>query len=173
MNSFSKGGVYGTRKTGLYGADADALLARGRGMMLLFTLGLALAVFATGREMFGPGAGLLALALFAFEPMVLANGGLITTDMALSCMMFASVYAFYRYVKRPTPLRLALMSVAVGLSLVAKQSGVFLYLVLGILAIAELLLRSARTDAHVPRWRAFGRAPSCCASCRHLCPEHR
>ena len=110
-------------------------------MMLLFTIGLGLAIFAAGREMFGPEAGLLALALFAFEPMVLANGGLITTDMALSCMMFVSVYAFYRYVRRPTPLRFAILSVAIGLALVAKQSGVFLYLVLGMLAIAELLLR--------------------------------
>jgi len=134
----------------LYGADADSLLARGRGMMLLFTLGLALAVFAAGREMFGPEAGLLGLALFAFEPMLLGNGGLITTDMALSCMMFVSVYAFYRYIKRPTPLRLALMSVAVGLALVAKQSGVFVYLVLGALALAEVLLRAGRTDADGP-----------------------
>jgi 4-amino-4-deoxy-L-arabinose transferase-like glycosyltransferase len=142
----------------LYGADADRLLARGRGMMLLFTLGLALAVFAAGREMFSPEAGLLALSLFAFEPMLLANGGLVTTDMALSCMLFVSVYAFYRYVKRPAPLRLALMSVAVGLALVAKQSGVFLYLVLGMLAVAELFLRSARTEAEPSRARSFADA---------------
>jgi 4-amino-4-deoxy-L-arabinose transferase-like glycosyltransferase len=142
----------------LYGADADQLLRRGRGMMLLFTLGLALAVFAAGREMFSPEAGLLALALFAFEPMLLANGGLVTTDMALSCMLFVSVYEFYRYIRRPTPLRLALLAVAVGLALVAKQSGVFLYLVLGMLAIAELLFRSARTDADTPPLRSFTRA---------------
>jgi Dolichyl-phosphate-mannose-protein mannosyltransferase/Tetratricopeptide repeat len=138
--------------------SADALLARGRAMMLLFVLGLALVVFFAGREMFSPEAGLLALALFTFEPMVLANGGLITTDMALSCMMFVSVYAFYRYVKRPTPLRLALMSVAVALALVAKQSGVFLYLALGALAIAELLLRITRSDADAPRARSFASA---------------
>lgn len=142
----------------LYDADADSLLARGRGMMLLFTLALALAVFAAAREMFSPEAGLVALALFAFEPMLLANGGLITTDMALSCMLFVSVYAFYRYIRQPTTLRLALLAVAVGLALVAKQSGVFLYLVLGMLAIAELLLRSARTDAEPSRARQFASA---------------
>jgi hypothetical protein len=78
--------------------------------------------------------------------------------MALSCMLFVSVYAFYRYIRRPTPLRLALLAVAVGLALVAKQSGVFQYLVLGMLAIAELLLRSARTDADTSRARSFARA---------------
>ena len=46
----------------IYSADADSLLARGRGMLLIFSLGLALAVFAAGREMFGPEAGLLAMA---------------------------------------------------------------------------------------------------------------
>lgn len=131
----------------LYGGDADSLLAHGRAMMLLFLLGLALAVFAAGREMFSPEAGLLALALFTFEPMLLGNGGLITTDVALSCMMFVSVYAFYRYIKRPTLMRLALCSVAVGLALAAKQSGVFLYLILGVLAVAEVLLRPGGTDA--------------------------
>jgi len=130
----------------LYDGNADLLLARGRAMMLLFVLGLALAVFAAAREMFSPEAGLLALALFAFEPLLLANGGLITTDMALSCTMFVSVYAFYRYVKRPTPLRLALLGIAVGLTLVAKQSGVFIYLILGALALAELLLSPTRAS---------------------------
>ena len=33
----------------LYGADADLLLARGRGMLLIFSLGLALALFAAGQ----------------------------------------------------------------------------------------------------------------------------
>jgi tetratricopeptide (TPR) repeat protein len=122
----------------LYGPDADSLLARGRGTLIVFSLGLALAIFAAGREMFGPGAGLLAMALFAFEPLLLANGGLITTDMALSCTMFCSVYAFYRYVQRPTVARLAVCAIAVGLTLVAKQSGVFVFPILGLIAVAEL-----------------------------------
>jgi 4-amino-4-deoxy-L-arabinose transferase-like glycosyltransferase len=137
-----------TGSTFLYGqGEADSLLARARGMMLLFPLGLALAVFAAGREMFGPQTGiqtaLLALTLFAFEPMLLANGGLITTDMALSCTLFCSVYAFYRYVKRPSALRLALCALATGLTLAAKQSGVFLFPILAALAIGEVLLNRA------------------------------
>jgi hypothetical protein len=121
----------------LYGADADKLLARGRGMLLLFSLGLALAVFAAGREMFGLGAGLIAMALFCVEPILLANGGLILTDMTLTCLLFVSVVAFYRYVKRPTVARLALCSLAVGLTLAAKQSGVFVLPILAAIAIVD------------------------------------
>jgi Dolichyl-phosphate-mannose-protein mannosyltransferase len=130
----------------LYSADADALLARARGMMLIFSLALALAVFAAGREMFSPEAGLLAMALFCLEPMLLANGGLITTDMTLSCLLFASVYAFYRFVKRPTAVRLLVCSIAVGLTLVAKHSGVFVYPILIAIAVADMF-RTRRGDA--------------------------
>src|ERR1700733_6870613 len=42
----------------LYSADADSLLARGRAILLIFSLALALAVFAAGRDMFGQEAGL-------------------------------------------------------------------------------------------------------------------
>jgi 4-amino-4-deoxy-L-arabinose transferase-like glycosyltransferase len=45
---------------------------------------LALTVFAAAREMFGRSVTLIALALFAVEPVILANDALITTDMPLS-----------------------------------------------------------------------------------------
>jgi hypothetical protein len=137
----------------LYAANADQLLVRARTMMLLFTLGLGLMVFCAGREMFGPQngvqTGLLALALFAFEPMLLAHCGLVTTDMALSCLLFASVYAFYRYAARPSAARLAICAIAVGLTLAAKQSGVFVFPILAILAVGDLLLkpRPARRES--------------------------
>jgi hypothetical protein len=128
----------------LYGADADLLLARGRGMLLIFSLGLALAVFAAGREMFGPEAGLVAMGLFCVEPVILANGGLILTDMTLSCTLFVSVYAFYRYVKRPAIGLLLLCSAAVGLTLAAKQSGVFVFPILGAVAVVDAVLEARK-----------------------------
>jgi 4-amino-4-deoxy-L-arabinose transferase-like glycosyltransferase len=131
----------------LYNADADSLLARGRAMLIVFSLGLALAIFAAGWEMFGVEAGLLAMVLFTFEPILLANGGLITTDMTVSCMFFCSVYAFYRYVKRPTGARLTVCAIAVGLTIAAKHSGVFVFPILGAIAVAELLLRWRKTAA--------------------------
>ncbi len=151
-SSFKSGDFYNGEKF-LYGADADELLARGRGMLLIFTLGLALAVFAAGREMFGPEAGLLAMGLFCVEPVVLANGGLILTDMTLTCLLFVSVYAFYRYVKRPGIGRLMVCAAAVGLTLVAKQSGVFVLPILGAVALADVLEeRRGRGDKGTSGW---------------------
>jgi dolichyl-phosphate-mannose--protein O-mannosyl transferase len=77
-----------------YTADADAILARGRMVVALFTLALAVQVFLATREMFNELAALIALSIFAFEPALLANGALVTTDMPLTCLFFASVYSF-------------------------------------------------------------------------------
>jgi 4-amino-4-deoxy-L-arabinose transferase-like glycosyltransferase len=128
------------------GATTDWLLTRGRIMIGLFSVALAIVVLAAAREMFGREAALLALVLLAFEPVLLANGAIITTDVPLACLFFLSVYTFYRYVKRPSLTRLALCSVATGLTLVAKHSGIVILPTLLVLAIAEVVSRPRTPD---------------------------
>jgi hypothetical protein len=123
----------------LYENDPDVLLRRSRTAVSAFTLLLALLVFFAGYEMFGPSAGLLGLALFTFEPTLLAHGALVTTDMGVTAFIFASVYAFYRYVKQPGPGRLLVFSVAVGLAAVSKLSGVIVLPMLVVCAVGDLL----------------------------------
>lgn len=74
--------------------SADTLLFRARMAISIFILLLALLVFLAGREMFGVGAGFVAMALFVFDPSILTNGAYITTDATVSCFFFATVYAF-------------------------------------------------------------------------------
>lgn len=136
----------------LYKSDAGAetLLHRGRDMLLFFALALALAVFAAASEMFSPAAGLIALALFCFEPVIIANAGLILTDTTVSCTMFLAVYTFYRYRKQPTIPRLLLCAVAVGLSLAAKHSGVFIFPILAVIAAADIFFAQSAAPAPAP-----------------------
>jgi Dolichyl-phosphate-mannose-protein mannosyltransferase len=122
----------------LYRNDADAILFRTRVAAAVLTLLTALLVFAATREMFGAGAGLVALALLAFEPNLLAHGALVTTDAGISCFMFATVYAFYRYVKAPSWRRLSLVGLSAGLALATKHSGIFLFPILFLLAACEV-----------------------------------
>ncbi len=122
----------------LYAADADAILLRARLMIGLFSIGLGLLVFFAAREMFGDLASLIALFLFVFEPNLLANGALVTTDMRWRCLFFASVYGFYRYVKEPSVSRLALCALAVAFAIVTKQSGALIFPVLVLLAVVAL-----------------------------------
>ena len=115
------------------------LLTRARVACTLFTFALALFLFAAGWEMFGPQVGLLALALFTFEPTILAHGALVTTDMGVACFSFAAVYAFYRYLKHPGWLRLAVCGLAVGLALSAKVNGVLVFPILGLIVLWEIV----------------------------------
>jgi 4-amino-4-deoxy-L-arabinose transferase-like glycosyltransferase len=124
----------------LYGANADAILLRGRMVIALFSLGLGLLVFLAAREMFGDVAAIVALSLFVFEPVVLANGALVTTDMPLACLFFASVYAFYRYVKMPSLGRFAVCAVATALAVATKHSGFLVLPTLVMLAVVDLFL---------------------------------
>ena len=127
--------------------DAEQLLRRARTAVAVFTLVLALLVWAAGYEMFGPAAGLLGLLLFVLEPTVLAHGALVTTDMGVSACLFAAVYAFFRYVRRPGWGRLVVLGVAVGLSLAAKLSGVIVLPILVVCALVELVRRWDRRRA--------------------------
>lgn len=123
----------------LYQNDAESMLFRTRVAAAIFTLLLAVVVFLGAKELFGTAAAFIALALLAFEPNLLAHGARVTTDAALSCFMFASVYAFYRYVKSPSASRLILVGVATGLALAAKRTGMLVLPMLVLLAIYELV----------------------------------
>src|SRR5277367_6119744 len=61
------------------------LLFRMRLAAGVFAVGLSVTVFLMGSELFGESAGLLALLLVVFEPNVLANSDLVTTDMGVAC----------------------------------------------------------------------------------------
>ena len=136
----------------LYTADADAILFRGRLMIALFSLALGLLVFLATKEIFGPLAALIAILLFAFEPNLLANGALVTTDMALALFLFASVYTFYRFCNKPSAARLTLCAVATSLGIVAKHSGVLIFPTLVLLALADLLLPASASHFSGPHF---------------------
>jgi dolichyl-phosphate-mannose-protein mannosyltransferase/tetratricopeptide repeat protein len=123
----------------LYQNDADRILLRTRLAAATLTLLLALLVFLATKEMFGTGAAFIALALLAFEPNLLAHGALVTTDAGFSCFMFATVYAFYRYVKDPSVWRVVIVGVLAGLAIAVKHTGFLVLLILLLLAICELV----------------------------------
>src|SRR5258707_6108781 len=123
----------------LFGNDADAMMFRARMTASILTILLALLVFVATREFFGTGAAFIALTLIAFEPNLLAHGARVTTDAGLSCFMFATIYAFYRYVKAPSAWRLAVVGLAMGLALAAKHTGTLIIPMLAMLAICEVM----------------------------------
>jgi hypothetical protein len=107
----------------------------------ILSIVLGLLVFLAAYEMFGVGAGFVALILLVFEPNVLAHGAFVTTDIGVSCFFFASIYAFYRYCKAPSIGRLLVAGLATGLALATKHSAVLLLPMLVSLVACEVIFR--------------------------------
>jgi 4-amino-4-deoxy-L-arabinose transferase-like glycosyltransferase len=118
--------------------DTDAVLLRARLAASLFSIALALLIFAAARRMFSTEAAFIALALFIFDPNFLAHGALVTTDVPSACAFFATIYAFFRWRMAPTRKRLVLVGLCAGLALVTKFTGILVALILILLAAFEL-----------------------------------
>ncbi|MGB8007457.1 MAG: phospholipid carrier-dependent glycosyltransferase [Terriglobales bacterium] len=106
----------------------------------VFAVGLCLLVWIAARRMFGFSAAVLATLIVAFEPNVLASGALVMTDMAVTTTMFCAVFAYYLYARKPCTPLLLLASLAVGLTLLSKSSGVVLIPILVVLAAVNVLI---------------------------------
>src|SRR5215213_5041543 len=79
----------------------DAVVIPARLASAVFALALMVLVFAATRRMFGRWEAVTALAILAFEPNLLANGALVTTDMTLTATAFAAVIALYAFCRKP------------------------------------------------------------------------
>ncbi|HVN93476.1 MAG TPA: glycosyltransferase family 39 protein [Terracidiphilus sp.] len=125
---------------------ADGMLSEVRVAVSIFVFALALLVFLAAREMFGDVAALLALLLFVFDPLILAHGPLLGTDMGATCCIFAAIYTFYRYVKRPTLAHLGLCCLATGLAFAAKHSAILVFPMIFLLAAIDLFMTPMDAD---------------------------
>lgn len=141
VDSSDKSGNFAMGRQFLYSNDAFKILTETRSFIGLFPTLLAVFVFMAGRRMFGGWAGLLAMVFVVFEPTIIGDGTLVTTDLAETCCYFAAVYAFYRYTQQRTNLHLIVAGVAAGFALASKHSGILLLPALVLLAAADIWLR--------------------------------
>jgi 4-amino-4-deoxy-L-arabinose transferase-like glycosyltransferase len=108
------------------GHDHWPMLMAGRCVMMVFSLGTGLLVFGWARRLFGDAAGMFALTLYVFDPNVLANAPLATSDSAAVFFLLASCTAFWAHLHKPKAGNAALSAVTFGLACVAKYSAAFL-----------------------------------------------
>jgi 4-amino-4-deoxy-L-arabinose transferase-like glycosyltransferase len=78
------------------GNDADSMLARGRAMIALLGVALGAVIFYWSRSLLSVGPALMSVGLFAFCPTMLANGALVTSDMAVALFFTASMLCIWR-----------------------------------------------------------------------------
>jgi 4-amino-4-deoxy-L-arabinose transferase-like glycosyltransferase len=146
QNRYFKTEAYLSGRDLIFQNDHETVIFRARMAASIFALLVALLAFLTAQEMFGTGAGFVALVLIVFEPNFLAHGALVTTDTGAAASLLASIYAFYRYVKSPSWRRVVVLGFAAGLFFIVKHSAVLLPPMLVLLAGTELLRRRRAGD---------------------------
>jgi 4-amino-4-deoxy-L-arabinose transferase-like glycosyltransferase len=139
QNRYFKTEAYLSGRDLIFQNDHETVIFRARMAASIFALLVALLSFLMAREMFGNGAGFIALVLIVFEPNFLAHGALVTTDTGAAAALLASIYAFYRYVKSPSWGRVVVLGLAAGLFFIVKHSAVLLPPMLILLTVTELL----------------------------------
>lgn len=114
-------GALGRRLLYESGNDPWRLMLLARLPVIALTLLFGLVVFAFARELVGPLGGVLALALYAFSPDLIAHGSLATPDVPVAGFLLTSVWLVWRARRRPW-LYLPLAAAALGAALATKMN---------------------------------------------------
>jgi 4-amino-4-deoxy-L-arabinose transferase-like glycosyltransferase len=111
----------------------DTMLIAARSSIILLTaaLGLLMAVWTSRR--FGNGPALLALALLAFDPNILAHGHYATTDLGATFFIFAACIVWDAFLGSRRKLHLVLAGILLGFAIGTKFSALMLLPVFAIL----------------------------------------
>ncbi|HEY8370740.1 MAG TPA: glycosyltransferase family 39 protein, partial [Thermodesulfobacteriota bacterium] len=136
------------------GGSYERTLALARFGVLPFFIAAAWLTWAWARAVYGGAAALVALGLFTTLPPTLGHAGVATTDMALVATLVAALYAFDRWLVRPSVARGVRLGLASGLAVLAKVSALVF---LPVTALFVLAVRRRRRSAD-------GSAPSRLAS---------
>mgnify|MGYP001033096859 CR=1 FL=1 len=89
-------------------------------------------LYRAARTVTGPIAGLVAVALCAFDPNFVAHGSLLTTDMGAAVFSFVAIWSGSLWLERPTRLRWWIAALLLGLAQSAKLTALLIYPVLAI-----------------------------------------
>jgi hypothetical protein len=116
---------------------ADSILMAARSANILLTLLFAAALAWWTRRRFGPAAGLLAVALCAFDPNLIAHGRYVTTDFPVTVFYFFACVLWVEYLERGTFRSLLPAAFAFTLAMLTKFSAVLLIPVLTLLYAAR------------------------------------
>ncbi len=132
----------------------DLMVFLGRWPVIALTVLLIALVGRWAGEIGGPLAALIAVALTALDPNILAHGNLATTDLGITWTAFLAAYAIWQASHHPTRRSIAGAGAATGLMLASKSSALLFwgtYALLFVLSRARLGRGLGRTSLHIAR----------------------
>ncbi len=124
-------------------------LVGGRWALLPFSVLGGLCCFRWASELFGRRSGLLALALWCFEPNILTWSAAIGTDSIAAALGVGAGYCFWRWLREPSWARAVVAGLAFGLAQLSKMTWIVLFGLWPVLWIVSRWVRG-RTRAGVP-----------------------
>jgi hypothetical protein len=140
------------------GHDPDRLLLLARLPMIALTLAFGVVVLLFARDVFSPVGGVVALALYAFSPDVIAHGSLATLDVPAAGLLLVAAWAAWRARGRPI-LWLAITGLALGAALATRMSTLAAVPVVLVLVVLSVRAATAATgDDPPPARRRLGTA---------------
>ena len=119
--------------------DPDRMFLRGRLVMLLVGVALAVAIFVWSYSIWGLEGATISLLLFCFDPNFIAHSGLVTTDVGSSFFIFLAVYFFWRVCRQFNAGTVAAFAIAAALAQTTKFTAVVLIPMLAVTAAVEIL----------------------------------
>lgn len=128
------------------------VLRLGRAASALLAVALAALVWHCSRWLFGPVGGMISLLVCVLNPTVLANGALMTSDLASALFFLAATWAWWRLIQEVTPGRLLWSALAASGLLVSKMSAGLLIPIAMVLALVRAGERRP-LEIVVGRWR--------------------
>ncbi|MBX3010600.1 MAG: glycosyltransferase family 39 protein [Caldilineaceae bacterium] len=128
--------------------DPQALLVAARQPIVLVGLFLLLVIYSWARQLWGRNGALFVLLLAVFDPNLLANARVVTTDLGLSCFLALASWCLWAWLEKPRGWKLVVIGLAAGLAMSAKYTGLLFWP-----AALFLILVYPRQADQPPRWQ--------------------
>ncbi len=132
------------------GNDADQLYFWSRFMIVIIGIVLGWYVFLWASELYGWTAGMLALALYVFDPNILAHSTIVQTDIPISAGIFILVYYFWKYsamkTERFTIKHYLVLGILVGICFAIKYTGIYVIGFLALLYVLDLYFNACKNQ---------------------------
>lgn len=107
--------------------DPQQLFVAARRPIVGVGLLLLLVLYGWARQLWGRQGALLVLIFAVFDPNLLANARVVTTDLGLSCFLALAIWRLWRWLEAPSWLTLLYAGLAAGLAMSAKYTGLLFW----------------------------------------------
>ncbi|HUK83652.1 MAG TPA: glycosyltransferase family 39 protein [Verrucomicrobiae bacterium] len=126
--------------------DADRLLYAARFMVVALGVFLGVMLFSWVNEWLGFRTAVITLGCYTIEPNIIAHSSLVTTDLAVTCFVFGTIYFLWRTCRHSSVGNTMGLAVFFALANISKFSG----LILGPIVVLLLLVAVVRFRALKP-----------------------